>query len=80
MGNSFAHMKDVKLNTEIAAEAAKSAPPATVAITAFLGGLSLNNIIGVATFIYIVLQAGYLVWKWRRDMRRERRNSDGCQT
>lgn len=65
-----------KLNTEIATEAAKSAPPAAVAVTAFMEGVSLNNVVGIATLVYIVLQAGYLVWKWRRDIRRERKNAN----
>lgn len=61
------------LNTEtVVTEAAKSAPPIAVSLASFLGNLSLNNIIGVATLVYIVLQAAHLVWKWRRDIRKER--------
>lgn len=56
------------MNTEIITEAAKAAPPVTVTATAIAAGWSLNNIIGVATLVYIVLQAGYLIWKWRRDV------------
>lgn len=61
-----------RVNTDIASEAAKAAPPAVITTVAAVGGLSLNNIIGIATLTYIVLQAGYLLWKWRRDWRRER--------
>lgn len=71
-----------KLNTEIVTEAAKAAPPVAVTATAMAGGLSLNNVIGAATLIYIVLQAGYLVWKWRRDIRidrRKRREAGLCE-
>jgi len=64
--------RSIKLNSEIASEAAKAAPPAMITTIAAVGGLSLNNIIGIATLVYIVLQAGYLIWKWRRDIRRER--------
>ena len=63
----------IKMTGEIASEAAKAAPPAVVTTVAAVGGLSLNNIIGVATLSYIVLQAGYLMWKWRRDWKRESR-------
>lgn len=60
------------LNTEVVTEAAKSAPPVAVSLASFVGGLSLNNIIGVATLFYIILQAAHLIWKWRRDIKRER--------
>lgn len=60
------------MNGEILSEVAKSTPPAAVVATATVSGLSLNNVIGIATLIYIVLQAGYLIWKWRRDVRRDR--------
>lgn len=65
----------IRMNSEIANEAAKAAPPAVVTTVAALGGLSLNNIIGIATLAYISLQAGYLLWKWHRDWRRDRQ---GC--
>jgi len=62
----------IRMNPDIISEAAKSAPPAAVTVVATASGISLNNFIGVATLFYIVLQAGYLVWKWRRDIKRER--------
>lgn len=71
--------RSVKLNAEVASEALKAAPPVTVTATALAGGLSLNNIIGAATLVYIILQAGYLLWKWRRDWRRERRGMEGAE-
>lgn len=64
--------RSIKLNAEIASEAMKAAPPVTVTATAMAAGWNLNNFIGLATLIYIALQAGYLVWKWRRDWKRER--------
>lgn len=70
------------MNTEIVTEAAKAAPPVAVTATAMAGGLSLNNVIGAATLIYIILQAGYLVWKWRRDIqveRRKRQEDEPCE-
>ncbi|NGR07854.1 hypothetical protein G5B41_09800 [bacterium SGD-2] len=65
------------MNTEIASEVAKAAPPAAVTTLAAANGWSLNNVIGLATLVYIVLQAGYLIWKWRRDVRRERQGMEG---
>lgn len=70
--------RSVKLNAEIASEAAKAAPPAMITTIAAVGGLSLNNVIGIATLVYIVLQAGYLVWKWRRDWKRDRADRMGA--
>lgn len=62
----------LRMNTEIASEAAKAAPPVTVIATSTLAGWSLNNFIGLATLVYIILQAGYLLWKWRRDYKQEK--------
>lgn len=65
------------INTEtIVTEAAKSAPPVAISVASFVGGISLNNIIGVATLVYIVLQASHLVWRWRRDIEKERRQNE----
>lgn len=46
---------------EAAMEAVKAVPPLTIYT------LTLNEWLAVATILYIVLQAAYLVWKWRRD-------------
>jgi len=75
----------MRMNPDIISEAAKSTPPVAVTVAAATGGISLNNIIGAATLVYIVLQAGYLIWKWRRDIKRERQAriaalKDRCQT
>ena len=32
---------------------------------------SMSGLLVIASLIYVALQAGYLIWKWRRDMRRE---------
>lgn len=65
------------INTEtIVTEAAKSAPPVAISVASFVGGISLNNIIGVATLFYIILQAAHLIWKWRRDIKRERGDNE----
>jgi len=55
------------MNPEIVSQAAKAAPPVVVSTAAFLGDFSLNNAIGVLTMLYLVLQVGYLLWKWRTE-------------
>jgi len=60
------------MQAEIGAEAAKAVPPATVVAAGAASGWDLNSAVLWATLIYIGLQAAYLIWKWRRDMRRER--------
>lgn len=51
--------------TDIAAEALKATPPVTVA-SATLAGATLNDIVLIATLIYIVLQASFLLYRWWR--------------
>lgn len=57
------------MRQEIAQQAAKSAPPATVTAFAWANALTLNEWVAIATLAYIGLQAGYLIWKWIRDIR-----------
>lgn len=51
--------------SDIAAEAAKAAPPVTVA-SASVMGVPVNTMILWATLLYIVLQIGFLLYRWRR--------------
>lgn len=67
----------MRMNAEVASEAVKAAPPVAVVATSIASGWSINHIVGAATIAYIVLQAGYLVWRWRRDVLRERRERSG---
>jgi hypothetical protein len=50
---------------DVAAEALKATPPVTVA-SATLAGVSLNDVVLLATLIYIVLQASFLLYRWWR--------------
>jgi hypothetical protein len=50
---------------DIATEVAKAAPPVTVA-GATVAGLPVNELILWATLIYIVLQIGFLLFRWQR--------------
>lgn len=51
--------------SDAAAEAIKATPPVTVA-GATLAGMSLNDMVLIATLIYIMLQASFLLYRWWR--------------
>lgn len=51
--------------TEVAGEALKGMPPISVA-TAALYGVSLSDLVVILTIIYVALQIGYLLYRWRR--------------
>lgn len=52
------------LKHDVAIEASKSSP-AVAAVTAIkLFGIPLNDLVLLATFIYIVLQIAWLVYRW----------------
>jgi hypothetical protein len=55
---------------DIAQEAAKAAPPVAVTGWAWMNGLTLNEMVALATLGYIGLQALYLLWKWFREWKR----------
>lgn len=52
---------------DVITEAAKAAPPVTVTLAALSG--HLNVVIAIITIIYVALQAGYLIWKWRKEFK-----------
>lgn len=62
--------KGAPMRSEIAQESLKAAPPVAVTAWAWMSGLDINQVVGYATLLYIVLQAGYLIWKWVREVRR----------
>lgn len=49
---------------EVGVASLKAAPPITVSL------LTLNEWVAVATLGYVLLQAAYLIWKWRRESRK----------
>lgn len=63
-------MRRERLKTDVTTEAAKLAPPAIVA------AWTLNDVVLLATLAYVALQAAYLIWKWRREYRKGRRDED----
>lgn len=58
---------------DIAQEGLKAAPPVAVSASVWMGGLTLNEVVLLATLGYIGLQAAYLIWKWVREWRRSRK-------
>ena len=50
---------------DLASEAAKASPPVAVA-GATVAGIQVNELILWATLIYIVLQIGFLLYRWQR--------------
>ena len=50
---------------DIAAEAAKASPPVAVA-GATVAGMPINDLVLWATLIYLVLQIGFLLYRWGR--------------
>ncbi len=57
-----------EITTEAGVAAAKLAPPAAV-VTATASGYTLQDWVGIATLVYLALQAAYLAWKWWREWR-----------
>lgn len=57
------------MRTAIASEASKSAPPTAVTLATVIAGVSLNEWVAIATLIYVLMQAGYLGWKWYKEYR-----------
>lgn len=56
--------------------AGKSTLP--VAVTALsIGGVGLEDWVFILTAVYLVLQIGYLVWKWMRALRGSKVPADG---
>jgi hypothetical protein len=55
----------VEQKSDIAAEVAKATPPVTVA-GATVAGVQVNDLILWATLVYIVLQIGFLLYRWGR--------------
>lgn len=59
-----------EIASEIGAAAVKAAPPVTVA-AASVHGWGVQEWMYAVTIGYVVLQAGYLVWKWVREARKK---------
>lgn len=61
-----------ELAGEIGAASAKAAPPLAVA-GASVSGWGVQEWMYAATFVYVVAQLAYLLWKWHREWRGRRK-------
>jgi hypothetical protein len=55
----------IEQKSDIVTEIAKAAPPVTVA-GATVAGMQVNDMILWATLLYLVLQIGFLLYRWGR--------------
>lgn len=55
-----------------AIEAAKGAPPTSVAITSQVEDWTMANTVTALTILYLVLQIAWLIWQWRQASKRAR--------
>lgn len=59
------------MKAELTQEGLKATPPVAVTL-AWMSGLTINDAVGYATLIYVVLQAGYLLWKWYGEIKKRK--------
>jgi hypothetical protein len=45
--------------------------PAFAAVMSWLFGVPLEKWVALAGLVFLILQSAFLLWKWRRDHRRE---------
>ncbi len=55
-----------------AIEAAKGAPPTSVAIASQVENWTMANTVTALTILYLVLQIAWLIWQWRQASKRAR--------
>ncbi len=60
------------MRVAIANEGLKATPPVTFTALTWAQGMTLPDAVALATLVYIVLQAGYLLWKWYREWKKAR--------
>jgi len=51
---------------DIATEGAKASPPVAVVTASIAQGWTLNHTVAALTIVYLLLQIGWLVWRWRK--------------
>jgi hypothetical protein len=54
---------------DVATAAYHAAPGAGASAVTTIAGLPLSDWLVVASLLFVVLQAGHLIWKWRRQVR-----------
>lgn len=55
-----------------AIEAAKGAPPTSVAIASQVENWNMANTVTALTILYLVLSIAWLIWQWRQASKRAR--------
>lgn len=74
-------MKALPVNRhETALQIATAAPSVLAVVGVKILGLSISDWLGLFGIFFLVLQACYLLWKWRRDIKRERRGQPPLDT
>lgn len=61
----------------VAVEAAKGAPPASVAITSQVQNWAMANAVTALTIVYLGLQIGWLLWQWHQASKKARQEGAG---
>ena len=51
---------------DIAAESAKASPPVAILTASAAQGWTLNHTLTAITIVYVLMQIGWLVWRWRK--------------
>lgn len=59
-----------------AIEAAKGAPPTSVAIASQVENWTMANTVTALTILYLVLQIAWLIWQWRQASKGARATED----
>ncbi len=54
---------------DIAIEAAKASPPVAVVTHAAAQGWTINHTVAALTIVYLLLQIGWLIWRWHKAAR-----------
>ena len=54
---------------DVVIEGAKATPPVAVVTPSIAQGWTINNTVGALTVIYLLLQIGWLVWRWHKAAR-----------
>lgn len=59
-------------NADIGVELMKAAPPVVVTSASMLSTFDVSKLLAWVTVGYVLLQAGYLIWKWRGEWKKRR--------
>ncbi len=51
---------------DIAQEGAKASPPVAMVTALHTSGWTMGDTLTAATIVYVVLQIGWLIWRWHK--------------